>query len=147
MNSRSTGIIFLVAVFLGRPTIFSQSSGTWTDKQLKDPAVLAKALQGSTAQKPIVFNVGPVGQIKGAVRIGPTVQKENLDALKRESEKVPKDKEIVIYCGCCPFDRCPNVRPALELLKEMKFKNAKLLNLPANLKQDWINKGYPMESE
>ena len=52
---------------------------------------------------------------------------------------------MIIYCGCCPFRRCPNVRPAFELLKKMKFTNAKLLNLPTSLNDDWISKGYPME--
>jgi len=50
----------------------------------------------------------------------------------------------VIYCGCCPFEHCPNVRPAFQLLNEMKFTNQKLLNLSTNLKTDWIDKGYPV---
>jgi len=65
--------------------------------------------------------------------------------LQQQLAKLPKDKEIVIYCGCCPFSRCPNARPAFALLQKLKFKNAKLLNLPNNLKVDWINKGYPLE--
>jgi thiosulfate/3-mercaptopyruvate sulfurtransferase len=51
---------------------------------------------------------------------------------------------VVIYCGCCPFSRCPNVRPAFELLKEMKFTMPRLLNLPHSLNDDWVSKGYPM---
>ena len=93
----------------------------------------------------MIFNIGPVQQIKGAVAIGPASAQANLDKLKKQLTKLPKDKEIVIYCGCCPFRRCPNVRPAFELLKQMKFTNAKLLNLPTNLNDDWISKSYPME--
>ena len=44
-----------------------------------------------------------------------------------------------------PYKNCPNVRPAFTLLNEMKFTNHKLLDLPANLKVDWIDKGYPMQ--
>ncbi|HCS20823.1 MAG TPA: hypothetical protein DIW47_09730 [Bacteroidetes bacterium] len=55
-----------------------------------------------------------------------------------------RDAEIIIYCGCCPFSDCPNIRPAFEVLNELKFTNPKLLNLPKNLKADWIDKGYPM---
>jgi hypothetical protein len=57
----------------------------------------------------------------------------------------PKDADVVIYCGCCPFRDCPNIRPAFRVLQEMKFTRAKLLNIPTTLKADWINKGYPSE--
>jgi thiosulfate/3-mercaptopyruvate sulfurtransferase len=124
---------------------FSQSNEPWTDKQLKDPAALAKTLKDPKATPPVIFNIGPVDQIKGAIRIGPTVNQENLDELRQQLTKLPKDKEVVIYCGCCPFRRCPNVRPAFELLKELKFTKAKLLNLPTSLSEDWASKGYPME--
>jgi hypothetical protein len=63
--------------------------------------------------------------------------------LKKTLSTLPKNKEVVIYCGCCPFDKCPNVRPAITALKEMKFTNYYLLNLPQNIRADWISKGYP----
>ena len=55
--------------------------------------------------------------------------------------KLDKNTEIVLVCGCCPFEHCPNIRPSFELMTEMKFTNQKLLNLSHNLKVDWINKG------
>jgi thiosulfate/3-mercaptopyruvate sulfurtransferase len=116
-----------------------------TDKQFLDPAALAKTLSDPHATPPAIFNVGPVAQIKGAIHIGPTVSQDNLDELRKQLAKLPKDKEVVIYCGCCPFSRCPNVRPACELLQELKFTQAKLLNLPTSLNEDWVSKGYPME--
>jgi thiosulfate/3-mercaptopyruvate sulfurtransferase len=64
--------------------------------------------------------------------------------LREIVSKYPKDADIVIYCGCCPFKDCPNIRPAFNLLKEMNYTNTKLLNLPHNLKTDWADKGYPM---
>jgi hypothetical protein len=54
---------------------------------------------------------------------------------------------VVIYCGCCPFAKCPNVRPAFSTLLGMGFKNPRLLNLSHNLKADWIDKGYPLEDQ
>jgi len=122
-----------------------QADEPWTDKELKDPAALAATLSDPKAAHPVILNIGSVQQIKGAVSIGPTGVEENLDKLKQRLTKLPKDKEVIIYCGCCPFRRCPNVRPAFELLKKMKFTKAKLLNLPNNLNDDWISKGYPME--
>jgi hypothetical protein len=122
-----------------------QSDEPWTDKQLKDPALLAAAITDAKAPRPVIFNIGPVQQIKGAIAIGPASKPGNLEKLKQQLAKLPKDTEVIIYCGCCPFRRCPNVRPAFELLQKTKFKNAKLLNLPTSLNDDWISKGYPME--
>jgi hypothetical protein len=142
---RFLNTLALVASFwtIGRAPL--QADEPWTDKQLKDPAVLAATLSDPKAAQPVILNIGPVQQIKGAVAIGPTGVQDNLDKLKRHLAKLPKDKEVIIYCGCCPFRRCPNIRPAFELLKQMKFTKAKLLNLPTSLNDDWISKGYPLE--
>jgi hypothetical protein len=140
LNALAAAILFS-SITPARP----QSDNPWTEKQLKDPAVLAAAIADPKAPRPVIFNIGPVQQIKGAIAIGPATKPDNLEKLKQQLAKLPKDKEVIIYCGCCPYSRCPNVRPAFELLQKLKFKNAKLLNLPSNLNDDWISKGYPLE--
>jgi thiosulfate/3-mercaptopyruvate sulfurtransferase len=122
-----------------------QTNEPWTEKQLMEPADLANILNDSKAVKPLVYSIGFAGGIKGSKEMGAARDQVNLDKLKSELEKLPKNSNVVIYCGCCPFANCPNVRPAFRLLKEMKFTNAKLLNLSHNLKTDWIDKGYPVE--
>ena len=92
----------------------------------------------------LVLSIGPDAIIKGSAAIGPTSEKENLEKLRQYLSDVPKNKEVVIYCGCCPFDRCPNIRPAFKVLDDMDFKNGKLLDIPQNIKVDWLDKGYPM---
>lgn len=72
--------------------------------------------------------------------------KPNLDKLKKQLRSLNKQAKIIVYCGCCPFDRCPNIRPAINALKEMKFTNYQLLNLPHNIKIDWMDKGYPIST-
>ena len=124
---------------------FSQAGDAWTNADYKDPAALASTLCDTKAAKPVILNIGSVQQIKGAILIGPAGVAKNLDKLKQQVAKLPKDKEIVIYCGCCPFQRCPNAQPAFALLKQMKFTNVKVLKLVTNLNDDWIAKGYPME--
>jgi rhodanese-related sulfurtransferase len=74
-------------------------------------------------------------------------EEESLDTLKSKLAALPKDTKVVIYCGCCPFEHCPNVRPAIAVLKDMKFTNYQLLNLPHNIKTDWIDKGYPVKKQ
>ncbi len=94
-------------------------------------------------KKPVVICVGPGALIKGSIDMGPSKEKENLEKLKQYLGGLPKDANIVIYCGCCPFEHCPNIRPAFSLLNEMKFTNGHLLNIEHNIKTDWIAKGYP----
>ena len=94
--------------------------------------------------QPIVFCVGPGALIKGSIDAGPARDSSNLAKLRQQLNLLPKDAKIVIYCGCCPFEHCPNIRPAFTLLNEMKFTNQKLLNLEHNLRVDWINQGYPI---
>ena len=116
----------------------------WSEKQLMNTADLAKIVSDSSAKKPYIYSIGPAGMILYSTATGDAKETENLERLKVQLSKLPKDADIVIYCGCCPFDKCPNIRPAFKLLNEMKFTNHKLLNISQNLKVDWIDKGYPM---
>ena len=142
-------VAFLVTL---QTTLIAQSASLsqqepWTATQLVAPADLARTIEtGAKEQQPLLLSVGPAAMIKGSVDIGPASGKEGLDKLKAALEKQPKDKEIIIYCGCCPFAHCPNIRPAFRLLKEMHFINAKLLNLEHNIRTDWMDKGYPSEN-
>ena len=83
--------------------------------------------------------------IVGSVYAGPGSTAAGLAMLKAEAGKLPRDREIVIYCGCCPWDRCPNVTPAFEMLKGMGFTKVKALYLGTGFKVDWIDKGYKVE--
>ncbi len=115
-----------------------------TKQQLLEPADLAKTLNDSKSPQPIVYSVGPQAIIKNSIDIGPGKEKDNLKKLKEQLSKLPKNVDIVIYCGRCPFDKCPNIRPEFQLLNDMKFTNQKLLSLQTNVKVDWFNKGYPV---
>jgi thiosulfate/3-mercaptopyruvate sulfurtransferase len=137
-------LIGLTAAFTISQTNTSFSgSEPWLPEQLMEPDLLAKKLT-STEKHPIIFNIGPSGVIKGAIDIGPGQEKANIEKLKKELVKLDKSTEIVVYCGCCPFKNCPNIRPAFEALNAAGLKNSFLLNLPENLRVDWIAKGYPM---
>lgn len=117
----------------------------WREEQLIEPAELVRILNDPKEEDPIIFNIGPVENIKNSIEIGAVRRKEYITKLKVELSEVPKNKFIVIYCGCCPFKVCPNVRPAFKLLNKKGFNNHKLLNISKNIKVDWINKGYPLQ--
>lgn len=140
-------ILFLALFTTLYTACTAQQKEPWTPKQLIEPAALAGQLKLSPAERPVVIDIGPAGVIAGAEEVGPAEDKENLAKMKALLQKVPKDKEVVIYCGCCPFARCPNVRPAFTLLKTLGYTNARLLNLTDNLKADWIDKGYPLAEQ
>ncbi|WP_128544242.1 rhodanese-like domain-containing protein [Larkinella soli] len=116
----------------------------WKPEQLLAPADLAHRITHPDQPQPLLICVGPAGPIKGSLEVGPGKEPENIDTLKSLLAKESRDRQIVIYCGCCPFIKCPNVRPAFRLLNELGFKNHRLLDLPNNLKADWIDKGYPL---
>ena len=123
----------------------AQKPANWSKEDLLEPPVLAKAI--SQNKNPYtVISVGPGALIPGSIDIGATDNPAALNKLKAELGKLKKNTSVVLYCGCCPFAYCPNVRPAIELLKQEKFTNYKLLNLPRNIKSDWLDKGYPSVS-
>lgn len=140
---RFTTILFIIIALASFKRSSAQNPENWTSKQLMQPAVLAEKMNAGK-DVPVIISVGPGATIPKSIDIGMVKEKENLDKLKKELQALPTDTKIVVYCGCCPFEHCPNVRPALDVLKEMKFTNYQLLNLSHNLKTDWIDKGYPV---
>lgn len=115
------------------------------DIDLIQPDQAAKALRGA-----LVIHVGfPVlyrsTHIPDSIFAGPGSKPEGIADLKKAVASQPRTREIILYCGCCPFDRCPNIRPAFAALREMGFTHVRAMALLTNLKTDWIDKGYPID--
>jgi len=114
------------------------------------PADLAKELSDPKSKKPLIVCVGfkslyQSAHIPGAVFHGPAAGPEGLAELKRWAKSVSPSQPIVIYCGCCPMARCPNVRPAFRALHDMGFAKLKVLFLETDLARDWVQKGFPVQ--
>lgn len=122
----------------------AQNVENWTSDQLTEPSALALTLKENKAV-PLIFSIGPGAIIPNSVEIGMVTDEKNLSKFKDQISQLPKTTNILIYCGCCPYERCPNVRPAIALLKDLHFTNYHLLDLPHNIKTDWIAKGYPVK--
>ena len=114
----------------------------WTDQQLLEPRDLVQLID-DPQDSLVIFSLGAGGIIPGSKDTGPSGEEQALKNLEKELQSLPKDTDIVLYCGCCPFNICPNVRPAFSLLNEMGFTDHRLLNLRQNIKVDWIDRGYP----
>ena len=124
-------------------------SDPWVKADLLEPAVLAQAIQA--ANPPVVLAVAfPVlyrsKHILHAIDAGQGSKPEGIEALKKAVASLSKDADIVVYCGCCPMVKCPNVRPAYRTLKEMGFTHVRVLNIPTNMHTDWYSKDYPSEA-
>lgn len=114
---------------------------------LMKPADLANDIKAGKA--PVILQVGfsvlyQQAHIPGAIYAGPGNKEEGIDNLKKQAASLAKDKPLVIYCGCCPWEKCPNIAAAWKELTAEGFKNLKVLYLPQNFGEDWADKGYPV---
>jgi thiosulfate/3-mercaptopyruvate sulfurtransferase len=137
------------AIARGESSSVDPAGEPWRADQLIEPAELARELTGR-GKRPVVLYVGyPLlyagGHIPGAHYLGPASTVAGLRALQEATKKLPADGEVVLYCGCCPMDRCPNIRPAFRLMEQLRFINVKVLDIAVNFPQDWTRKGYPVE--
>lgn len=137
-------LVFFLLFFAVK--IQAQNPVNWTQEQLMEPAHLAQRLKAGN-DVPVIICIGPGALIPNSIDAGAAKEKEHLDKLATTLQGLKRDTAVVVYCGCCPFEHCPNVRPAIALLHEMQFTNYKLLNLPHNLKTDWLDKGYPASKD
>lgn len=121
-----------------------QNDEPWKKSQLIEPSDLKKVISKQN-QIPYIISIGPGQVISNSVGMGECRYEKNLTAFKNHLSSISKDSEIVIYCGCCPFKDCPNIRPAFSLLNSLGYKNHKLLNIRNNIKTDWIDMNYPTD--
>jgi len=139
-------ILLLTTIALA-PTLVAQQASLIPTSRLIKPEELVKVLQ-SSSEKPLVIQVGShvlysQAHIPGSEYIGPASSASGLQQLRKRAESLPRDKFIVIYCGCCPWSHCPNVKPADDALQAMGFTNVKVLYIANNFGADWVEKGYP----
>jgi thiosulfate/3-mercaptopyruvate sulfurtransferase len=121
------------------------------DAQLLKPEALVQLLRTTNKEKPLVLQVGShmlftQAHIPGSEYAGPGSQPAGIEQLQNRVNTLSRKKIIVLYCGCCPWNRCPNLGPAIAKLREMGFTNVKALYLANNFGADWADKGYPVEA-
>lgn len=139
--------ILISLVLLTASVAFSQASSI-PSSDLIQPEELAKVLQSPKAGKPLLIHVGfhvlyLQAHIPNSEYFGPGSDPAAVERLRARVKSLPKDKFIVIYCGCCPWDHCPNIKPAHDALRAMGFTNVKTLYVADNFGTNWRDKGYP----
>jgi hypothetical protein len=119
------------------------------DVALVQPAQLAERLRNSSAPGRLILQVGfkvlyDRAHIPGAEYAGPGRDPEGLKLLRERVASLPRDTELVVYCGCCPWSHCPNIAAAYETLSSLGLSRVKVLYIADNFGTDWIDKGYPV---
>jgi thiosulfate/3-mercaptopyruvate sulfurtransferase len=127
-----------------------QSTDPWSAAQSIQAAEFAHELGEKSGTPPTVVYVGfhtlfGGGHIPGATFHGSASNEQGLAELKKWADSLPRTTNLVIYCGCCPFEKCPNIRPAFTSLSGMGFKKLRVLILPTSFVKDWAEKGYPIQ--
>jgi hypothetical protein len=135
-NASLTALLFASLLLAGDP---------WNANDVLQPSEVAANLQGA-----LLIHVGfPVlyraAHITGSQYAGPGSKPEGIAELKKAVSGEPRNRRVILYCGCCPWEKCPNIRPAYSALREMGFTDLKVMIVPENLKADWVDKGYPTE--
>src|SRR5262249_8730606 len=116
---------------------------------LIQPEELVNILKLPRGTKPLVIQVGfhilyAQSHIPGSEYVGPSSSPDGIGQLRNRVASLPRTQFIVLYCGCCPWSKCPNVSPAYKQLHGMGFKNVKVLYIANNFGSDWVDKGYPV---
>ena len=154
MIGLSLGIAALLAIAcliaFASPASLQADSDPWTKAQTVQPADLEKELGNSKSAPTVVFvgfkRLYSAGHIKGAQYHGTAGSEEGLKELTTWAAGLPGSTNLVIYCGCCPLERCPNIRPAFKALQGLGFKNLRVLLLPQDFATDWAGKGLPYDT-
>ncbi|HLY16764.1 MAG TPA: rhodanese-like domain-containing protein [Bryobacteraceae bacterium] len=141
---RWLGFLLLAVICLGQDPV-----DPWAKGELMEPAALAAELHSS--KPPVILCTAFTAlyrskRLPHALEAGPAFKPEGIALLKKAVENLPKDADLVLYCGCCPMVKCPNIRPAYRVLRELGFQHVRVLNIETNMHENWFNKGYPAES-
>lgn len=117
--------------------------------QLIQPEELVKLLKTPSASRPLIFQVGShvlyaEAHIPDSEYIGSAADESGRRKLRERVKSLPKNASIILYCGCCPWQHCPNVKPAYAELHTLGFTNVKVLYIAGNFGSDWVEKGYPV---
>ncbi len=154
MSTRSSSIgavLGVVAILIGAagPVLADHKpAASIPAAALIQPADFAATLNASAAPKPLILQVGfrkayAQAHIPGSEYVGAASEEEGVKVLQQRVAQLPKDTAIVIYCGCCPWKKCPNIAAAYDALQDMGFKNVKVIYFADDFGTNWVDQGFP----
>jgi len=142
-------LLFLAAVLSLSSRAARSESDPWGSANTVRPEEFAKELASSKNPTTVLFvgfrRLYAAGHIHGAQFHGAAGSEEGLKELNAWAAKLPRSTSLVIYCGCCPMEHCPNIRPAYLALHQLGFTKVRVLLLENTFETDWADKGYPCD--
>ncbi len=117
--------------------------------EVLQPEDLEQILRSAGGEKPLILQVGShvlyaEAHIPGAEYAGAAGSDAGLQALQERVKGIERDKFIVLYCGCCPWNKCPNIRSAYRQLQGLGFTRVNVLYIATDFGTNWVGKGYPV---
>ena len=154
MSTRTSAVgalLFILAILIGAvgPALADHKpAASIPTAALIQPADFAATLNASAAPKPLILQVGfrkayAQAHIPGSEYVGAASEEDGVQVLQQRVAKLPKDSAIVIYCGCCPWAKCPNIAAAYDALHDLGFKNVKVIYIADDFGTNWVDQGFP----
>ena len=142
-------VVSFLAIAVMSVTLAAGQASSISSSRLINPEDLANLLQTPGKEKPLMIQVGShvlfsQAHIPGSEYIGPASSEAGLQQLRKRVEALSRSEFIILYCGCCPWNHCPNVKPADDALQALGFTNVKVLYIADNFGTNWVDKGYPV---
>jgi len=143
---------FVAAVLLLGVTllvVFSRSlvagSDPWAKAQTVRPADLARELENPRPHPPWFLLASSICRPPQTSRARGITARQAARKVSKEfttlATSVPRTANLVMFCGCCPIDRCP----AVKALQGLGFNNVRVLLLPTDFETDWAETGLPYD--
>jgi thiosulfate/3-mercaptopyruvate sulfurtransferase len=150
-TSASGSVLSVLAILIGAagPVLAGHKpAASIPTAALIQPADFAATLNASPAPKPLILQVGfrkayAQAHIPGSEYVGAASEEDGVKVLQQRVAELPKDSAIVIYCGCCPWKKCPNIAAAYDTLRDMGFKNVKVIYFADDFGTNWVDRGFP----
>jgi 3-mercaptopyruvate sulfurtransferase SseA len=144
-------LLSILAIFIGAAgpaRADHKAAASIPTAALIQPADFAATLNASAAPKPLVLQVGfrkayLQAHIPGSEYVGAASEEDGVKVLRERMAKLRKDSAIVIYCGCCPWSKCPNIAAAYDALQHLGFKNVKVIHIADDFGTNWVDQGFP----
>jgi thiosulfate/3-mercaptopyruvate sulfurtransferase len=147
---KTLALLFVSIALLAQQPNGAAINPPWNSAEVIHAADLSRIVADKKAEQPSIFQVGfetmfKTQHVPGSVYAGPGRSDAGIELLKHAVAGVPKDRTIVLYCGCCPWDHCPNMKPAYKVLHDLGYAHIKVVEIPASFQIDWIDNGFPVE--
>jgi rhodanese-related sulfurtransferase len=144
-------VLCALSVFIGPGNpVLAAPRPAWAipAQALVQPSDFAATLTAPHAPGPLILQVGfrkayEQAHIPGSEYVGAASDEAGLTALRQRVAGLTKNDPIVIYCGCCPWERCPNIAAAYDALLHMGFRKVKVLFIAEDFGTNWVDKGFP----